>query len=168
MPMCTLSTCRIARTSRAKSFSRCSLARGLRRFDRLEIRSSRRRELPDIRTNIRRLCPRVFMASPLIDGDPPFHKDVGLAITKIDQVPKLVEEMQQAGVTTLKMYVGTNREIGQLVIAEGHRRGLIVTGHLGLLRCAGCGGRWNRLPGAHLGCHRLHHSARAKREPTSI
>jgi len=77
------------------------------------------------------ICPRVFMASPLIDGDPPFHKDVGLAITKTDQVPKLVEEMQQAGVTTLKMYVGTSREIGHLVIAEGHRRGLVVTAHLG-------------------------------------
>jgi hypothetical protein len=77
------------------------------------------------------ICPHVFMASPLIDGDPPFHKDVGLAVTKTDQVPKLVEEMQQAGVTTLKMYVGTSREIGQLVIAEGHRRGLVVTGHLG-------------------------------------
>jgi hypothetical protein len=77
------------------------------------------------------LCPRVFMASPLIDGDPPFHKDVGLAVTKADQVPKLAEEMQQAGVTTLKMYVGTSRDIGQLVIKEGHRRGLVVTAHLG-------------------------------------
>jgi len=77
------------------------------------------------------LCPRIYLASPLIDGDPAFHKDVGLAITKAEQVPKFVEEMQQAGVTTLKMYVGTKREIGQQVIAEGHRRGLIVTGHLG-------------------------------------
>jgi adenine deaminase len=77
------------------------------------------------------LCPRVFTASPLIDGDPPFHKDVGLAVTKADQVPKLIEELQQAGVTTLKMYVGTNREIGKHMIAEAHRRGLVVTGHLG-------------------------------------
>src|SRR4051812_46124266 len=77
------------------------------------------------------ICPRIFMASPLIDGDPPFHKDVGLAVTRADQVPKLVEEMQQAGVTTLKMYVGTSRGIGQLVIAEGHRRGPFVTPHLG-------------------------------------
>jgi hypothetical protein len=77
------------------------------------------------------LCPRVFMASPLIDGDPAFHKDVGLAITKVEQVPLLVEELQRAGVTTLKMYVGTTREIGQQVIAEGHRHGLMVTGHLG-------------------------------------
>jgi imidazolonepropionase-like amidohydrolase len=77
------------------------------------------------------LCPRVFMASPLIDGDPPFHKDVGLAVTKPEQVPKFVEEMERAGVTTLKMYVGTSRHIGQLVIKEGHRHGLVVTAHLG-------------------------------------
>jgi adenine deaminase len=77
------------------------------------------------------LCPRVYMASPLIDGDPPFHKDVGLALTKAEQVPKFVEEMQLAGVTTLKMYVGTTRDIGQQVITEAHRRGLVVTGHLG-------------------------------------
>jgi hypothetical protein len=77
------------------------------------------------------VCPRVFMASPLIDGDPPFHKDVGLAVTKADQVAKLAEDMQQAGVTTIKMYVGTSRDIGRLVIQEGHRRGLVVTAHLG-------------------------------------
>ncbi len=78
------------------------------------------------------LCPRIYMASPLIDGEPAFHKDVGLAVTNVDQVPELVVELHKAGVTTLKMYVGTNREIGQQVIAEGHRHGLMVTGHLGL------------------------------------
>jgi len=77
------------------------------------------------------LCPRIYLASPLIDGDPPVHTDVGLAVTKVEQVPKLIEEMQQAGVTSVKIYVGTPREIGQLVIAEGHRRGLVVIGHLG-------------------------------------
>src|SRR5947207_15168360 len=45
------------------------------------------------------ICPRFFMASPLIDCDPPTHKDVGLAITKTDQAPKLVEDMKQAGCT---------------------------------------------------------------------
>jgi hypothetical protein len=78
------------------------------------------------------LCPRVFMASPLIDGDPPTHKDIGLAVTSTDQVPQLVEELQKSGVITIKIYVGTNREIGRQVIAEGHRRGLVITGHLGV------------------------------------
>jgi hypothetical protein len=76
-------------------------------------------------------CPRFFLASPLIDGDPPFHKDVGLAVTRSDQIPALMDELEKSGVTTVKMYVGTTREIGRQVIAEGHRRGLVVTGHLG-------------------------------------
>lgn len=80
----------------------------------------------------RETCPQVFIASPLIDGDPPFHKDVGFALTHSEDVPKFVEEMKLAGVTTLKMYVGTRREIGQIVIAEAHRQGLVVTAHLGL------------------------------------
>jgi hypothetical protein len=75
--------------------------------------------------------PRVFLASPLIDGDPPLHTDVGLAVTNLDQVAPLVEECKRAGVTTLKIYVGTTREIGQKVIDEGHRHALVVTGHLG-------------------------------------
>jgi hypothetical protein len=31
---------------------------------------------------------------------------------------------------TLKIYAGTGRPVGRKVIEEGHRRGLIVTGHL--------------------------------------
>jgi Amidohydrolase family len=77
------------------------------------------------------LCPQIYLASPLVDGDPPFHNDVGLAITKTGQIPMLVDEWQHAGVTTVKLYVGTTREIGQQVIAEAHQRGLVVTGHLG-------------------------------------
>jgi hypothetical protein len=75
--------------------------------------------------------PRIFLASPLIDGDPPLHKDVGLAVTTLDQATQLVDQCKKAGVTTLKIYVGTSREIGQRVIEEGHRQGLVVTGHLG-------------------------------------
>jgi hypothetical protein len=77
------------------------------------------------------LCPRIYMASPLVDGDPPVHSDVGLPVTNVEQVPTLIDEWQQAGITSIKIYVGTPREIGQLVITEGHRRGLVVTGHLG-------------------------------------
>jgi hypothetical protein len=36
------------------------------------------------------------------------------------------------GVTSLKLYVGTPREIGRAVVIEGHKRGLRVTGHLGV------------------------------------
>jgi hypothetical protein len=76
-------------------------------------------------------APRVFRSSPLIDREPPFHRDIGFALTDAAAVPGFVDEMAGWGVTTLKIYVGTPREISRVVLAEGHRRGLRVTGHLG-------------------------------------
>jgi hypothetical protein len=75
-------------------------------------------------------CPRVFRASGLIDGSPVIHRDIGIPLTDPAQVPGLVEDMAGWGVTTLKIYAGTGRPVGRKVIEEGHRRGLIVTGHL--------------------------------------
>ncbi len=77
------------------------------------------------------LCPRVFLASPLIDRDPPLHRDVGYPLTKIEQVAPFVNDMTKWNVTTLKIYVGTPRDIGQEVIKQGHRHGMKITGHLG-------------------------------------
>lgn len=76
--------------------------------------------------------PRVFMCSPLIDGAAPFHRDIGWALTDPKEVPGFVDDMAAWGVTTLKIYVGTERTVGRQVIQEGHKRGLMVTGHLGL------------------------------------
>jgi imidazolonepropionase-like amidohydrolase len=67
----------------------------------------------------------------LIDRDPPFHPDIGRALTDVAKVPEFVEEMAGWGVTSLKIYVGTPREIGRAVVIEGHKRGLKVAGHLG-------------------------------------
>ena len=77
------------------------------------------------------LCPRVFLASPLIDRDPPLHRDVGYPLTDSTQVAAFVDDMAAWNVTTLKIYVGTPRGIGQKVIKHGHRRGMKVTAHLG-------------------------------------
>jgi hypothetical protein len=76
--------------------------------------------------------PRVFLCSPLIDGATPVHKDVGWPLVDVAQVPGFVDDMAAWNVTTLKIYVGTPRTIGRSVIELGHRRGMIVTGHLGL------------------------------------
>jgi hypothetical protein len=75
-------------------------------------------------------CPRVFRASGLIDASPPIHRDIGIGVTDPAQVPGLVEDMAGWGVTTLKIYAGTGRPVGRKVIEEGHRQGLVVTGHL--------------------------------------
>ena len=77
------------------------------------------------------LCPRVFMASPLIDCDPPIHgADIAFPLTSAAQIAPFVDDMVKWKVTTLKIYAGTHRELGRQVIAEGHRRGLKVTAHL--------------------------------------
>lgn len=75
--------------------------------------------------------PRVFTCSPLLDADPPIHRDIGRAVTDPAQVPAILDELQQWGVPTLKIYARTGREIGQTIITEGHRRGFFVTAHLG-------------------------------------
>src|ERR1700690_2100102 len=54
-------------------------------------------------------APRIFLASPLIDGDPPFHRDIGYALTDPAAVPEFVADMKAWGVVTLKLYVGAER-----------------------------------------------------------
>ncbi|MFO1092169.1 MAG: amidohydrolase family protein [Planctomycetaceae bacterium] len=76
-------------------------------------------------------CPRLFTCSPLIDADPPIHRDIGRAVTDPAQVPALIEELERWNVTTLKIYARTGPEVGKAVIEEGHRRGMFVTAHLG-------------------------------------
>ena len=75
--------------------------------------------------------PRVFLCSPLIDADPPIHRDIGFSLLDPEKVPAFVDEMAGWGVTTLKIYAGTGRAVGRRVIEEGHRRGFKVTAHLG-------------------------------------
>ncbi len=76
-------------------------------------------------------CPRVFTCSPLLDADPPYHRDIGRAITDPAKVAETIEDIAAWGVTSLKIYVGTERPVGRAVIEEGHKRGLVVTAHLG-------------------------------------
>jgi amidohydrolase family protein len=77
------------------------------------------------------LCPRVFLTGPLIDSDPPFHRDVGVALTDPAKVRAFVDDLVKWQVSTLKIYVGTTRPVGRVVIEEGHRAGLKVIAHLG-------------------------------------
>ena len=69
--------------------------------------------------------------SPLLDADPPIHRDVGRAITDPNNVPALFDELAKWNVTSVKIYAGTARSVGRAIIEKGHRRGLLVTAHLG-------------------------------------
>lgn len=75
--------------------------------------------------------PRVFTCSPLLDGEPPIHRDVGRAVTDVAQVAPMLDELVKWKVSTLKIYAGTGPVVGKAIVDEGHRRGLPVTAHLG-------------------------------------
>lgn len=76
-------------------------------------------------------CPRVFTCSPLLDADPPIHRDIGRGVTDPAKVPTLFDDLSQWDISTVKIYAGTSREIGKAIIEESHRRNLFVTAHLG-------------------------------------
>lgn len=78
------------------------------------------------------LCPSIFMCSMLIDGDPPFHPEVAeRVITDPKEVPAVIDDLVAWGITTIKMYVNIKEDVFRKVIEEGHKRGLVVTAHLG-------------------------------------
>lgn len=76
-------------------------------------------------------APRVFTCSPLLDADPPIHRDIGKGITDPAQVPAILDDLQRWNISTVKIYAGTGRPVGKAIIDEGHRRGLFITAHLG-------------------------------------
>lgn len=76
-------------------------------------------------------CPRVFTCSPLLDADPPYHKDIGRGVADPSQVRGLFDDLTKWEIRTVKIYAGTPRPIGRAIIDEAHRHGLFVTGHLG-------------------------------------
>lgn len=76
------------------------------------------------------ISPNLFRCSFLIDGNPPWHPDVGWYLATPADVDPFVEDMVAWGVKTLKLYVGCGREVGRRVIEVGHDHGLVVTGHL--------------------------------------
>jgi len=79
-------------------------------------------------------APRVFLSSPLVDADPPYHRLAGRAVKEPDEIPAFVDDMLKWGVQTFKIYVGTQRPVGKRLIEEAHRHGKWVTGHLGKYR----------------------------------
>lgn len=79
-------------------------------------------------------APRIFLGSMLVDGNPPYHQFISWPITDPARVPAFVDDMVGWGVQTFKIYVGTERPVGQALIREAHRRGKWVTAHLGRYR----------------------------------
>ena len=76
------------------------------------------------------MSPRLFLGSWLIGNAPPIHQDIGWILTSPAQVPAFIRQMSKWGVTTLKIYANCRPSVARKVIEEGHKQGLVVTGHL--------------------------------------
>jgi imidazolonepropionase-like amidohydrolase len=94
-------------------------------------------DIPERQQELRRVTeadparyPRIFTASPLIDGAPAYYPDYAHSLTDVAEVRPFVARMKAAETHTLKLYIGVSREVGQRVIAEGHAQGMRVVGHL--------------------------------------
>lgn len=90
----------------------------------------RQRELRALSEREPHRNPRIVMASRLLDGDPAYHPSYGQSLTDVAQVRPFVRQMKDAGVETLKLYIGISREVGRRIIEEGHAHGMRVIGHL--------------------------------------
>ena len=58
-------------------------------------------------------APRVFTCSPLLDAEPPIHRDVGRGVTDPASVPALLDDLQRWHITTVKIYAGTGGMWGE-------------------------------------------------------
>ncbi len=73
--------------------------------------------------------PRIYWMGRNIDeGKPSWWGAV--AVKNAAGVPALLDDMQKQGVDGVKLYTGAGRDVARAVIADAHRRGWPVTGHL--------------------------------------
>jgi imidazolonepropionase-like amidohydrolase len=74
----------------------------------------------------RLLGPRVYCAGPVIDGADPVWPPISIAISSLDQIPKVVGQLKSSGVDILKAYVGLSDPMVALLASEGRKVSLPV------------------------------------------
>jgi cytosine/adenosine deaminase-related metal-dependent hydrolase len=73
--------------------------------------------------------PRLFLASPLFEGEPPLWPESN-PVTDADQARRLVREYAAQGHEAVKIYDGLTEEVLAAIIAEAAATGLPVVGHM--------------------------------------
>ncbi len=76
--------------------------------------------------------PDIYSAGPLIDGQGGYHPMVTVALNDPAAAATLVQSFKAQGVNLLKVYFLLKPEVLCSVIAEAHKVGLPVTGHIGV------------------------------------
>ncbi len=72
----------------------------------------------------RLLGPRIYCVGPGIDGADPIWPPISVAVSSLEQIPKVVERLKSAGVDLLKGYVGLSDRAINLLAKEGRKHSL--------------------------------------------
>ncbi|MBI4138464.1 MAG: amidohydrolase family protein [Candidatus Wildermuthbacteria bacterium] len=75
------------------------------------------------------LGPRVFIAGPILEGDPPLWKGFRVVKNKKEGV-SAVKELKRQGADFIKVYHTLKPEVHAAILREAHAQGLKVTGHI--------------------------------------
>lgn len=76
--------------------------------------------------------PKIHLTAPYIEGSPSSIAQLR-AVSGPDEAVKLVNYWADEGFTSFKLYVHLRRDVAGAVIAAAHKRGLQVTGHIGVM-----------------------------------
>jgi len=76
--------------------------------------------------------PKVHLTAPYIEGPPSIIAQMH-AVSGPDDAVRLVNFWADQGFTSFKLYIHVHRDVAAAAIAAAHKRGLQVTGHIGLM-----------------------------------
>jgi hypothetical protein len=74
-------------------------------------------------------APRMYLASPILDGSPPIWPG-SIEMSSAEGARRVVDEQHEHGADFLKVYQRLPREAYFAVLAEAHRVGMPVAGHV--------------------------------------
>ena len=75
------------------------------------------------------LGPRLYVASPIIDGDPPYW-DGSTVITNPDDAEKYVKSYKEMGYDFIKIYEGLTNDVYDAIIEAAKKEDIPVVGHI--------------------------------------
>lgn len=73
--------------------------------------------------------PRMFIAGPILEGDPPFWKGFRIVQDK-SKGRTAIKDLKRRGADFIKVYHTLKPEVYQVILDEAHKQNLKVTGHL--------------------------------------
>jgi imidazolonepropionase-like amidohydrolase len=74
-------------------------------------------------------APRMVLSSPILDGEPPIWPG-SIVVTTVEQARRVVAEQKELGSDFLKVYQRLSRDVYYAIVAEAHRLGIPVAGHV--------------------------------------